>query len=66
VAEALAGAVDAGRMGGLLLSEIDGEPAQQSRLVPALLAAGFSAVGAGYLRRRKVAEMPAARAPGQG
>jgi len=51
VAEALGAAVDARRLGPLVLSEIDGAPVPQSWLAPSLLAAGFTASAAGYLRR---------------
>jgi hypothetical protein len=61
VAEALGAAVDARRLGPLVLSDIDGAPAPQSRLAPSLLAAGFTASGAGYVRRPSLDVVEGAR-----
>ena len=51
VAETLASLVRRGRLAGLLLSAVDGAPAQQSALAPALRAAGFGRAATGLVLR---------------
>ena len=52
VLDYLAGLVGRGRLVGLQLAKVDGQPAQTSPLAPALEAAGFGrAAGGGYLLR---------------
>jgi ATP-dependent Lhr-like helicase len=50
-AEALARLVRRGRLAGLLLSTIDGSPARESPLAPALRAAGFTHAASGFVLR---------------
>ncbi len=52
LAEALARLVDGARRRALVLGGIDGRPARQSQFGPALIAAGFTAVGDGFVLRR--------------
>jgi hypothetical protein len=52
LAEALARLVDGARRRALVLGGIDGRPARQSPFGPALTAAGFTAVGDGFVLRR--------------
>jgi ATP-dependent Lhr-like helicase len=52
LAEALARLVDGARRRAVVLGGIDGRPARQSQLGPALIAAGFTAVGDGFVLRR--------------
>jgi ATP-dependent Lhr-like helicase len=53
LANALAGLVESGERRALLLSTIDGAPANKSPLGPALAEAGFTPSAEGWLRRRK-------------
>ena len=63
VAEALARAVDTGRLRPIQLDEIDGAPAGASVLLPALLSAGFAPSGAGCVRGRGAPGTGAVAAP---
>jgi ATP-dependent Lhr-like helicase len=54
IARALAWAAEQGRFRPLVISEVDGAPARQSPLGPALLAEGFTPSGEGYVTRRTV------------
>jgi ATP-dependent Lhr-like helicase len=58
IARTLAWAVDAGRFRPLVLSEVDGAPARQSLLGPALLEEGFVPTGEGYVRRPTMGASP--------
>jgi ATP-dependent Lhr-like helicase len=57
LANALAGMVESGQRRAILLTTIDGEPATQSDFGAALLEAGFTVGGGGYMRRARNASI---------
>jgi ATP-dependent Lhr-like helicase len=63
VAETLAALVRRGRLLGLQLATVDGQPIQSSPLAPALQAAGFRASATGYLLRAERDEERALPSP---
>jgi hypothetical protein len=64
LAAGLAALVDGELRRALIIALIDGAPARESELGPALQSAGFSAVGEGYVLRAERTERRRARAGG--